>query len=55
MEDREFQKIVVCVKHGLDWHTATTLDPLYREAFYYAASIMEGYNVDWETGELIEP
>lgn len=55
MEDPEWWEIVACLKHGMSWEVATTLDPLYRLAFYYSAAQCEGYTVDWKTGRLIDP
>lgn len=30
------------------------MDPLERKVYYYAFLIMEGHEIDWETGRTIE-
>ncbi len=45
---------VAVARLGQPWSEAKAMDPVERRAFLYAAAILNGHDVNWQTGRVIQ-
>jgi len=50
--DFDHYEIVFLVRNGLDYQEALNMHPMERRAWFYQLAMMDGNEVNWETGRV---